>query len=256
MHYWILKAKPDGDNAYKYEHELGPGIEDNWHRVRERDGLAVGDRVFLWASKPDLRLAGLGVVIRAVGKQPLRVRYLTSQFKKIPELELLKTVHALSGASFLKPQQGTAFDLTPDQARELYRVVTTQNPDIHPWSDWPKGPNIDDIEAGELEGRPELVTHLQRERNPKLAKRKKADFASKNDGLHCEACSKTYEDYGPLTSDIFEVHHRLPLAKAEGPVKTHLKDLAVLCPNCHRAIHRTNPMLKVEELAKRISRNL
>jgi len=55
-----------------------------------------------------------------------------------------------------------------------------------------------------------------------------------------------------LTSDIFEVHHRRLLSKAKGTVKTNLTDLAVLCPNCHRAIHRTNPMLKVEALAKRL----
>ncbi len=36
-------------------------------------------------------------------------------------------------------------------------------------------------------------------------------------------------------------------AFASERVSTTLSDLAVLCPNCHRAIHRTKPLMSVEE---------
>jgi 5-methylcytosine-specific restriction protein A len=38
---------------------------------------------------------------------------------------------------------------------------------------------------------------------------------------------------------------------ADGVRKTPLHDLAILCANCHRMIHRTHPMISVEEFADR-----
>jgi 5-methylcytosine-specific restriction protein A len=50
-----------------------------------------------------------------------------------------------------------------------------------------------------------------------------------------------------LNADVWEVHHRSPLAQAEKPVATRLQDLAILCPTCHRAIHRLDPLPSVGE---------
>ena len=69
-------------------------------------------------------------------------------------------------------------------------------------------------------------------------------------GLKCEACASYSElKYPSLSDGISEVHHRVPLAELEVPTKTQMKDLAVLCPSSHRAIHRTKPMLSVEAFA-------
>jgi 5-methylcytosine-specific restriction protein A len=54
-----------------------------------------------------------------------------------------------------------------------------------------------------------------------------------------------------LTGDVCEVHHRRPLAEASGPVTTRIEDLAILCANCHRAIHQTRPLLSVEDFRDR-----
>ncbi|MFO6419111.1 HNH endonuclease [Hylemonella sp. W303a] len=71
-------------------------------------------------------------------------------------------------------------------------------------------------------------------------------------GLKCEACgSYSALKYPGLGPAVWEVHHRVPLSELESPTKTHVRDLAVLCPSCHRAIHRTIPMLSVEEFAKK-----
>lgn len=48
--------------------------------------------------------------------------------------------------------------------------------------------------------------------------------------------------FSGLGYDVYEIHHRVPLALASEPVKTTLHDLAVLCPNWHRAIHKMNPL--------------
>jgi hypothetical protein len=250
MQYWILKAQPAN---YDFQDELWVGREEYWDNVPASAGLAVDDRLFFWASSPARWIAGLGVVTEVVGKKPLRVRCLTAQLDQMPGIELLKTVPKLKKATFLQAgRYGTAFPLTSEEARETYRIVVEQNPTIKIWSDWPGKPHIPDIEAQAIEGRPQLVSHLRKERNPKLAKAKKSKFRQEHGDLFCEACLGKHKEYGTLTGDLFEVHHRSALSNATKLVVTTLKDLAVVCPNCHRAIHRSDPMLSVEALGKRL----
>jgi 5-methylcytosine-specific restriction enzyme A len=65
--------------------------------------------------------------------------------------------------------------------------------------------------------------------------------------LKCEACDFLMDrTYHCLPADVFEVHHRLPLADAMAKVETRLEDLAILCANCHRAIHKSQPLIGVE----------
>ena len=66
---------------------------------------------------------------------------------------------------------------------------------------------------------------------------------------HCEACAFDFgRFYGPHGLDYIELHHRTPL-HVTGPTKTRLADLALLCSNCHRMIHRARQWLTVEELS-------
>lgn len=108
------------------------------------------------------------------------------------------------------------------------------------------GPSISGITA--VEGQTRLFFHLRRERDPAIALAKRAAVLSVDGVLKCEACGfMTQAMYSGLLGEVCEIHHRLPLSEALGPVETSLKDLAVLCANCHRAIHRTDPLLSVEE---------
>ncbi|MBD4677824.1 HNH endonuclease, partial [Xanthomonas citri pv. citri] len=52
---------------------------------------------------------------------------------------------------------------------------------------------------------------------------------------------------GEHGAGYIEVHHRVPL-HVSGTVMTSLEDLALLCSNCHRMIHRRRPWLTVEQL--------
>ncbi|WP_221409629.1 HNH endonuclease [Klebsiella pneumoniae] len=47
-----------------------------------------------------------------------------------------------------------------------------------------------------------------------------------------------------------EVHHLIPLHKSDGVIITKLSDLAIVCSNCHRIIHKTSPMISIDELSK------
>ena len=88
-------------------------------------------------------------------------------------------------------------------------------------------------------------SHFVRERDPKLIAKFKANLADPR----CEACSMNFSEvYGTLGADYIEAHHKTPVALMESGAKTTLDDLAALCSNCHRIIHKNYPMA-VEELA-------
>lgn len=58
--------------------------------------------------------------------------------------------------------------------------------------------------------------------------------------------------YGPHGFDYIEVHHHTPL-HVTGETETKLADLALLCSNCHRMIHRAKKWLTVEELRELVN---
>jgi hypothetical protein len=104
------------------------------------------------------------------------------------------------------------------------------------------------------EGRVKVVQHLERERSARLRRMKIKSVIDAGMPLQCEACGF---DFGKVYPDIgdgyCEVHHRDWLASGNER-RTKLEDLAVLCSNCHRMIHRTN-LLSVESFAKLVSKN-
>lgn len=105
-----------------------------------------------------------------------------------------------------------------------------------------------DEEEAISEGRMLLVRHLRRERNPALRKKKINAVVAKSGCLECEVCSFDFEEfYGERGLRYAEVHHLTPL-HASGPTTTQLKDLAILCSNCHRMIHRGQHWLSPAEL--------
>ncbi len=98
------------------------------------------------------------------------------------------------------------------------------------------------------EGGQILRQHLVRERDAKLVQA----FKQGLDRPCCEACGLDFaEVYGDLGVGYIEAHHRVALADDAAPATTRLADLAALCANCHRIIHRNYP-ISVEELAARL----
>jgi hypothetical protein len=49
---------------------------------------------------------------------------------------------------------------------------------------------------------------------------------------------------------FIECHHLVPLHELRGLRKTRLEDLALVCSNCHRMLHRQRPCLTVNELRR------
>jgi predicted HNH restriction endonuclease len=95
-----------------------------------------------------------------------------------------------------------------------------------------------DEDFSDDETRLQARSHQRRERSRELVRMAKAVFQSKNDGrLFCEVC---YFDFGPVYGepDFIEVHHRVPLRDLKPGTLTKISDLAMVCANCHRMLHR------------------
>lgn len=125
----------------------------------------------------------------------------------------------------------------------------------------PPIPDIDDVlsekeEESVLEGNARLSTHIRRERDRDIIQKKKAAVLQQEGKLCCEACGFDFNAvYGEHGENFCEVHHIVPLSKADGVVKTTLEDLAIVCSNCHRMIHRADPILSIQSLSKIIKAN-
>ncbi len=118
------------------------------------------------------------------------------------------------------------------------------------WAEDPGEPlpdaDVDDPTANE--GGVLLRQHLRRERDPRMRKAKIAQIKRAGLAVACEVCDFDFsKTYGPHGADYIECHHRTPL-HVSGPTKTRLQDLALLCSNCHRMIHRAKSWLTVDEL--------
>ncbi len=108
---------------------------------------------------------------------------------------------------------------------------------------------FEDSEANYREGTVSYRLHLYRERNKALVRKKKDDVLKKGGKLVCEVCGFDFEkQYGNLGRDFIECHHIVPLSEQGGEQKTRLKDLVLVCPNCHRMLHRGDNILSVDEL--------
>tara|TARA_B100001123_G_C15133997_1_gene956573 strand:+ start:110 stop:847 length:738 start_codon:yes stop_codon:yes gene_type:complete len=100
------------------------------------------------------------------------------------------------------------------------------------------------------EGRLLLSVHRRRERNATLSKNKKRSALRKFGKLICEVCDFVFsEKYGEIGEGFIEAHHKMPLSELPpGIVKTKLSDLALVCSNCHRMLHKKGGRESVESL--------
>jgi len=85
-------------------------------------------------------------------------------------------------------------------------------------------------EALHQEGGRRYVTHLMAERNKGVVKSLKANCTSV-----CDICHINFsERYGV---EYIEAHHKVPISTYASAYIVRQDDFALLCPNCHRAVH-------------------
>jgi 5-methylcytosine-specific restriction protein A len=111
-------------------------------------------------------------------------------------------------------------------------------------------PDNDDEEEGEEGG---LLTrvHRIRERSPWIIERKKESVLKRSGALTCEVCDFDFsEAYGACGEGFIECHLTKPISEIMPGDRTRLKDLALVCSNCHRMLHRRRPWLTIDQLSK------
>lgn len=99
------------------------------------------------------------------------------------------------------------------------------------------------------EGRVLTRLHAIRERSSKLVESKKQQALHRLGRLECEACMFDFErNYGDIGKGYMECHHLKPLSTLATIETTRLEDLALICANCHRIIHRPVVWLTLPQL--------
>jgi 5-methylcytosine-specific restriction protein A len=94
------------------------------------------------------------------------------------------------------------------------------------------------------------------ERNPALAERAKREY-----GCACQVCGFDFaQTYGSLGMDFAEAHHINPLPERPPEewsvdIQNTITDIAILCANCHRMIHRRKPALTIAQLKAVLSKH-
>lgn len=112
---------------------------------------------------------------------------------------------------------------------------------------------LPDIDEHFIEGRTILRVHLAKERDPSLVKLVKALALSTRGELRCEVCNLSFQErYGEIGAGFIEAHHLVPVSQLKSSTRVRIEDIALLCSNCHRMIHRGNPILTLGELRAKL----
>jgi hypothetical protein len=85
-------------------------------------------------------------------------------------------------------------------------------------------------------------------RDPRLVRAARDKYGTK-----CKVCGFDFEKkYGELGQGFIEVHHRKPLSKLKRKTPIKIKDVTVVCSNCHRMVHRKRPPISPDKLRSMI----
>lgn len=115
---------------------------------------------------------------------------------------------------------------------------------------------LDNCVKESFEGEIIYKLHKVRERDSKLSESKKKLVFEETGKLVCEICEfDFYQKYGDLGKGFIECHHTKQLSTYDTRQKTKLEDLALVCSNCHRMLHRNTEDMSINNL-KEIIKNL
>src|SRR5438093_10328625 len=98
------------------------------------------------------------------------------------------------------------------------------------------------------EGKESFASHRKLERSAKLAKKVKDQRLKEIGDLCCDVCGFSFEKYyGPMGVGFIEAHHTVPVSKFKGRRITRVQEIALVCSNCNRMLHRLTPLLSVAD---------
>lgn len=152
---------------------------------------------------------------------------------KLQNLRQLATGKGLSNVSEMDRKVWSEFGSDPEKVKQLAGLIkgAVSLRELHQEvSDWKEEDEF-------YEGRVLTELHKTRERDPRI--RDRLLKLRRGSGiLSCDMCSAKAQSFDPALEDAaFEVHHLIPLSMTmERTIR--LTEVALLCANCHRLLHR------------------
>lgn len=138
---------------------------------------------------------------------------------------------------------GRSTDFTAESVDELFAwAINGKDVDTQEVVQAIKGGVLSFSESQEInaiEGGRRLVVHLRFERDPSIAKEAVRRHV-RDAGMICKLCTLDFSRrYQMGTGEhCLEAHHKLPLSLRLAASRTNLEDFLVICPSCHRVIHK------------------
>lgn len=187
-------------------------------------------------SDTDQRVVELSQILRSLpgnearAKNP-RFRNPAGVSFKLSNLQSVATGKGFANSSMTDLAVWKQFESRPSKVREIARLIRKYAPEV------PLDVALKEEDCEFEEGLVITAMHRRIERNRKLRNallrnRRKAGI------LSCDSCGTTNPVKDIRLEDaIFDAHHMRPLSEV-GVTKTKLSDMALLCANCHRNIHR------------------
>jgi len=209
-------------------------------------GVKGGESVFFVfreekGRKNNYVLWGMSTVDGIQGEHDGILRF--KPFKPLPES---RWVYGLTAESLVDTKWGNNTIRPIDRSKVEYLTELLEG-----GSDIPLDESSIDLES-DLEGEQSLRRHirLERQRSQKL----RSAFIDSLDDLTCCVCGFDFgKTYGKVGRGFIEVHHLVPIGQLSVATRIRLKDLAAVCSNCHRMLHRKRgSSLTCDELRKRV----
>jgi HNH endonuclease len=214
-------------------------VREPWRFLNKRD-VSPGDRAFLLLQgKLGPAIIGYGRVTGRTGRTWRDV-----EFEALVNPEELVLAHrqellAIRGSKPWWGVQASGIHLPTQIAEKLESLVVGRKPKaadgVFPLNRYVTNNGI--FEAPE--GRLLMRSHFARERDRRLVQSKRNEALQKLGKLSCEVCGGDFSAlYGTLSGGAIECHHTMPVAALRRGGKTHIDDLALVCANCHRILHK------------------
>lgn len=264
MNSFLITFKPDTESPERgwpikslqklvRQLDRGQAVTEPW-RFLNRRGASAGDRAFLLLQgKRGPAIIGYGRVAPRGGRSWKNIQFEALADPEISSLASKEELLSIDGLAKWLRTQASGVRLPEHLAARLEALVVPRGLSRAKSEDIEEGLRAVDGIFEAPEGRVLLRKHFARERDRRLVESKRNEAIKKFGKLSCEVCNLDFTKlYGDLGSGVIECHHTKPIATLSSGYRTHIDDLALICANCHRVLHKGNHTLSsLREIVRR-----
>jgi hypothetical protein len=253
MNWWVYKNNSTKHTTGRLQGDWHPFFDanriDEWGYEADVPALgkvAVGDHILCYQSNRNT-LVGLAVAerwrdtrggrelwLRPVRRIEVRIRPLKKRYPSVARINAFRSGPIQTVNAITRTEVEALFRACGYKDIPIARAVVSNGPVTI---------EQDFIEGSERASR-------SRCRNPRLAA-----AAKKRYGTTCHCCHFDFAAYyGKDAEGLCVVHHLDEFRGTRGKRSTTIKDVRVVCANCHLVLHKEQPAMKVETLRSIVRR--